>query len=206
MASMGRFTGLGLQVHNKPKGKLRMSVQNCLSLRLSAMSCALVTTLASFAAHSEVCTDTVTTPSYLSCVGSFVGNLNGAAAELTALTSSFGGTWAYAGKSDDLGFGPFTGNPGTNAGTLTFDAAVYGSFVVGLKAATQYSYFLFNGGVSGITSINFTTLGVAQTGGGVAQNLSHAALYLAPVPEPQTYALMLLGLVALGAQMRHRRS
>jgi PEP-CTERM motif len=182
-----------------------MSVLNCLSLRLSTVSCAVVTTLASFAAHSEVCTDTVTSPSYLSCVGSFAGNIDGSAAELSALAGAFGGTWAYAGKSDDLGFGPFTGNPGTNAGTLTFDAAVYGSFVVGLKAATQYSYYLFDGGVTGITSINFTTLGVAQNGAGIAQNLSHAALYLAPVPEPQTYALLLLGLAALGAQVRRRQ-
>jgi hypothetical protein len=186
--------------------KLDMIALRQLSRALPTLSCALFTALTSLAAHSEACTDTVTSPSYLNCAGSFVGNLTGAAAELTALTGSFGGTWAYAGKSDDLNFGPFTGNPDTNAGTLTFDAAVYGQFVLGLKAATQYSYYLFDAGGGGITSIDFTTLGVAQNGFGVAQNLSHAVLYLAPVPEPQTYGLMLLGLAAVGMRMRRRRS
>ena len=165
---------------------------------------------AASAARAENCLDSTTTPSYLSCAGSFTGNLNGSASELTSLTTLFGGTWTYGGKSDDSGSGPFTSNPGGSSGTLTFDTAMFGTFVIGLKAATQYSFFRFDGGSTGITTIDFDTFGVAQNGQGIAQALSHAALYLGTgvpgvVAEPETYALLLAGLGVLGFVARRRR-
>lgn len=141
------------------------------------------------------------------CAGSFVGNLNGSAAELTVLGSSFPGSFSYAGSSNDASFGPFTADPsGATGGTLTFDSAISGQFVIGLKAANNYSFYLFNA-ASPLTSLSFdSTAGVALNAQGLPQNLSHATLYVGAVPEPETYALMLAGLGVIGWVGRRRRA
>jgi hypothetical protein len=149
-------------------------------------------------ALAENCADTTfSTLAATSCLGSFSGNINGSQSELDDLETEFGTEFTYLGKSDDPMSGPFTGNPQVNEdGTLTFDAPMTGSFVIGLKAANNYSYYLFNAGAL-VSSLTFNdTDGVAVNRRGVAQDLSHANLYAAvtAVPEPETYALFLAGL------------
>lgn len=132
-----------------------------------------------------------------SCLGSFSGNINGSQSELDFLQTSFGTEFTFLGKSDDALSGPFTSNPEVSQnGTLTFDAPMTGTFVIGLKAARNYSYYLFNAGAP-VASLTFDdTAGVAVNNQGVPQDLSHANLYAAvtAVPEPETYALFLAGL------------
>ncbi len=156
-----------------------------------------------------VCSFNDFTVAAIACRGPFTGNLNGSASEMTDLHTYFGNLWTYHGKSDDAGFGPFTGNPSSTTGTLTFDAPVTGLFVIGLKASNSYSFYEFNGGTVGITSLRFSTSGTAQNDHGIAQDLSHAALYLDPpesiVPEPSTYMLMAAGLAGVGLVSRRRR-
>jgi hypothetical protein len=162
-------------------------------------------------ALAEDCTDTtfsVLAP--VACTGSFSGNIHGAPSELSYLGSVFGGSFTYAGKSDDGGHGPFTSSPsGATNGTLTFDTPIVGNFVIGLKAANNYSYYFFNA-VSSISSLTFdSTSGVATNKHGIAQGLSHASLYvqsLQPVPEPETYALMLAGLASVVFVSRRRKA
>jgi hypothetical protein len=145
------------------------------------------------------CTDgiTDTNASFVSCIGAFPGNDNPVADVLALIETTWAGAggplagvdvtalWVQKGKSDETGFGPFTSN-GTG-GTLTFDNPVYGSFVLALKQSTNYSLYLFNGGAGGVTSL-------------------HAARVTPPpIPEPETYALMLAGLGVLGFVSRRRK-
>lgn len=176
------------------------------------LSAFLATT--SLPALAEDCADTSWSAlAATDCAGSFGGNINGNASEAAFLDSEWGaltgGSFSYLGKSDDAGNGPFTGDPdvATN-GTLTFDQAISGWFVIGLKAANNYSYYLFNA-TSPITSLTYdSTAGVALNQRGRPQDLSHANLYAVaqPVPEPETYALMMAGLAAVGFLSRRRKT
>lgn len=180
-------------------------------MKLTSISAAALVAF-SAPAFAENCADTSWAAlAATSCEGSFVGNINGSANELTDLGTLFTGTWTYSGKSDDATGGPFTGNPSGTSGTLTFDSPISGTFVIGLKAANNYSYYLFNAGSSLINSLSFdTTAGVAVNAQGIPQVLSHAGLYIGQnlvpsIPEPETYALMVAGLGAIAFAARRRR-
>ena len=160
--------------------------------------------LVPLAARAENCGDTGFVAQAASdCRGSFAGSLNGAAAELAYLAAQWGGGWTYSGNSDDGGNGPFTANPQVAfSGVLGFDAPISGDFVIGLKAGTQYSYYLFRG-ASGLSALTFSsTEGVATTVQGNPLALSHASLYVAAVPEPGAWALLSAGLLGVGWRAR----
>jgi len=141
------------------------------------------------------------------CRGAFVGNINGDPSETVYLAGQWSGPFTYMGKSDDIGFGPFSADPGLGPlnVTLSFDNALSGTFVIGLKAAANYSYYLFNA-ASPVSSLTFnTTAGVAVNANGMPQEFSHANLYVGPVPEPESYAMMLAGLGLMGFIARRRK-
>lgn len=171
-----------------------------------ALSLLFLAATASLPAFAESCGDTTFSALGASaCRGSFVGNINGSAAELSYLDSQWSNTFTYLGKSDDAGSGPFTSKEtGTTNVTLTFDQAISGTFVIGLKAAHNYSYYLFNAATP-VSSLTFSsTAGIALNNRDSAQGLSHASLYVAAVPEPESYALMIAGLGLMGVVARRR--
>ena len=151
-------------------------------------------------------------PDAIACSGVWAGNDSEQMADVLAQAQTdfgsfvVGATWSLAGKSDDADFGPFTGNPDGSTGTLTFDTAMTGFFAISLKASDAFSLYLFDGGAEGITSIEYSTLGVSLNANDMPQGLSHATLLVTnPVPEPETYALMLAGLGLVGFMARRRR-
>ncbi len=159
------------------------------------------------------------TDSYDDCAGWFSGNINGNAAELTAIAAEFGGTsadWTYQGKSDDAGNGPFGSNPSATSGTVTFDSPVTSAFVVGIKGGPSYSYYYFLANAAGIESIAFDTLGVVKGNGKAGPDLSHMALYTmrsaGPGGDPGTglpdtgSMVALLGVSLAGLAMIRRQS
>lgn len=181
--------------------------------RTRAILTATVVALSSSSVFARIaptpsCTDTTfSSLASTACAGSSAGNINGTLSETAFIGSEFGGVFSYIGKSDDAQHGPFTSNPTTATnGTLTFDSPLGGVFVIGLMGANRHSFYLFDA-VSPVSSLTFESMeGVALNHRSIAQDLSHANLYVAaPVPEPQAYALMMAGLAGVGFVARRRK-
>jgi opacity protein-like surface antigen len=165
------------------------------------------TAMAAAAPPPVVCSDSAATTGnagYISCQGPTAGNI--APGQTHTATFAGYGTFALVGSTDFPAAGPFASDPGgVTSGVLTFDNAVKGLFVLGIKGGPDYSLYLFDGGAAGITSLNFDTNGIVKGNGRPGPGLSHASLFTAPVPEPETYALMLAGLAAIGFVARRRK-
>ncbi|NJN61204.1 MAG: PEP-CTERM sorting domain-containing protein [Coleofasciculaceae cyanobacterium RL_1_1] len=131
----------------------------------------------------------------ISCFGSFSGNNSNSASTATLFGSSFSGDYgkelkldAASGTSTD-GWFKITNNNEKNDGEITFLKDVDYQFSFVLKAAKNYSSYLFDGVTAG-TTFAFKTDGVAKNDGGSAAGLSHASLYISDVavvtPDPET--------------------
>jgi hypothetical protein len=166
---------------------------------------------------APLCTAGTSSPGYVDCAGSFEGNLAGSLSQdqIDTINAQFGdngftySTSMVYSKSDSAGSGVFT-DLGDDF-SLAFDggASATGLFVIGLKQADRYSLFLFDGGATGISAIDIsnTIAGVASQTGGLSHAVYIGGETLVPgIPEPQTYALMLAGLAAVGFMARRRRA
>lgn len=164
-------------------------------------------------AATVLCSDSTATTGnsgYLACQGPIDGNL--APGQVDTATFAGYGTFTFVGKSDDPLAGPFSLNQsGATSGTLSFDTAQKGWFVLGIKGGPDYSLYLFDGGTTGISSLAFDTLGIVTGAGAAGPGLSHFALFrgasvppTSVVPEPDAYALMLAGLGVVGFVAKRR--
>ncbi|WP_343728775.1 FxDxF family PEP-CTERM protein [Duganella sp.] len=156
-------------------------------------------------------TGTPLSTGYVDCTGAFSGNLGSSltSTQIGQINSAFsdnGFTFdtdmSYF-KSDVANNGLFTDN-GKDM-SLNFTAAQKGLFVIGLKQANFYSFYLVDGGTTGISTIDISSSGVFTGGNG----LSHA-VYLgnltSAVPEADAYAMMLAGLGVVGFIARRRKA
>lgn len=169
-------------------------------------SLALAAACTAVPAWAENCSDTgFVALAAADCRGSMVGELTGAAVEAAYLGTAWDGGWVFAGRSDDAGNGPFSGNPQLAfSGVLGFDTPISGDFILGLVAGGQHSFYRFSATTS-ISALTFSsTEGVATTPQGNPLDLSYAALYVTSVPEPGPVALLMAGLLAVGWTARRR--
>ncbi|NRR32730.1 PEP-CTERM sorting domain-containing protein [Oxalobacteraceae bacterium] len=152
-------------------------------------------------------TGTPLSTGYLDCAGAFSGNLGGtlSAAQIGQINAAFAdqgftynSSMSYL-KSDVSGNGLFT-DDGSDL-SLNFATAQTGLFVIGLKQSTYYSFYLVDGGSTGISTINVSSSGVFTGGNG----LSHA-IFVGAVPEANTYAMLLAGLGLVGVAVRRRKA
>jgi hypothetical protein len=155
--------------------------------------------------------------------GCVVANNNaqsGSDGTTSGFSGTFGGGWSLLGKlppadgSSTLGGVNFTwGFTGSGTGpvtwTLTADQNVTLDLVFAMHAGGYTGAFLFDdqalsAGTQGTWEINWLNHG------GQVPDYSNLTLFarditVAPVPEPETYALMLAGLGAIGFMSKRRR-
>lgn len=142
-------------------------------------------------------------PSELKCAGGYSGNLIQGTLQAPGLTAiqalGYSGTGAYLAT---------VGTIATNTATIDFGQTLFGLTIIGLHYGNAgdggegTSFFLFDAGTAGVNSITVSDRVDTNFNFG----LSNAALFsTGAVPEPATWAMMLLGFGGIGVAMRRSR-
>src|SRR5881275_1255447 len=185
------------------KGSASMNIRK--SVRLLALAAAPAAIAIASPAHAAAtivtpCATTTPNPTALACSGYFSGNLlNNSPTDqqnqidaLSAIGYTFNGNFNAIPANDIV-------SSLTN-GMLSFGQTLYGITYIGIHfgdAGTGFGdrtvFYEFNFGTTGATGITLNTNG-----------FSNGVLYSTngPVPEPATWAMMLLGFAGIGWSMR----
>ena len=153
-----------------------------------------------------VANNAVTDPSSLSF------SVTGGAAGTASLFSTT--AWSSGDLADYLGFGSSNTNPNNPIGaflpsTQTLDPGATGFFVyhanmgnltLGGSASTSPTF-----SVNGALPWGSYIVGYLDPPPSVTATASSGAIIISPVPEPQTYAMLLAGLVLIGFTARYRK-
>ena len=154
------------------------------------------------------CADT----SFASNCLAFGGNLNGGSseAELDAAIEQLLGTsfdFDFQAVEGTKSFFSFDGDDPT--GLLTFGQTLFGDQVLSVKVKNNTLLFAFDFGTTGANSVQLGVQGLSNAllitppGGGGGGTDSGGGV--GAVPEPSTWAMMLLGFGGMGAALRRRR-
>ena len=212
--------------------QLKILAATCLALTaaLGSAGTAQATACSTFGAGIDAGTSSTADFSYeatdaTACVVSGVNPQQGAGGNISGFSGSFGSDWDLLAKIDANGIvnggnpvvyngvsftSSITGIPGTSGSwTLSSDQGVTLDLVLAMHASNRSGAFLFdNLGLvtdgSGSWEVNWLNKG------GNIPNYSNLTLFVrdvvvTPVPEPETYTLMLAGLAAVGFIARRRR-
>ncbi len=158
------------------------------------------------------CAVSVLSPAATDCRGSFAGNNLGNSNPGAVATEAYiNATWSLgldgiAGSGDSFTVNSPLDASGAAGFQVDLGSSFSGDFVIALKQASSFSLYYFEN-QSSTQFISFATN--AGFGGTGNQGISHFTLYggdIVPgIPEPETYALMLAGLAAVGFMARRRR-
>jgi hypothetical protein len=167
---------------------------------------AIVTATPSIAALTLVpggtCSISTPDPDASACAGAYAGNLNNTARQgdlNIALDALVGGSFSPDVVFTNIeGAGSLFTLVGTD--TLQFSQTLFGQQIIsahfgnaGTGLGDRTILYLFNFGTTGANSITLGTNGFSN------------AVLITPVPEPATWAMMLLGMGAIGLTLRSRR-
>jgi hypothetical protein len=177
-------------------------------LRTAAAALALVTATPSLAALTPAgdCNDIISGQGFVDCSGMYAGNLFNTENEtdLNLAIEALIGSNPGLDFSEDLDASKdfFTVTGGGDANGVLFDDPLSGAVILGFKFGDGGSGF---GERSGIFLFNFTspTSGLTFNVNGFS-----SGVIVPPgneVPEPATWAMMLVGFAAVGYSMRRRR-
>jgi hypothetical protein len=176
---------------------------------------------------SRACALSDISPTASACSGWYEGNLNGGSPE-QLFQQAFGLNQLVPGDpytadnltwlGDIAGDGTFSGN-GSGGFTIDFDQLLYGDTIVSFHVGgangqdngigyNATAFFLFNAGAAGLDTFTLNVAGLSNVrlystgepcrvncGGGGGNE----------VPEPSTWALMILGFGGAGAMLRRRK-
>ena len=175
------------------------------ALKLAVGALALSAAMPASAALVQVgagCSATLPDPDAIACAGAYSGNLNSGAraGDLNAAIDILLG-----GNVIDVNFQAIEGTKEFFAGsgqTITFDNALFGNQIFSIHFGNAGSglgdhtiLYLFNFGSQGLLSVDLNQNGFSN------------AVYVTPpgVPEPATWAMMLMGFGVAGFALRRRR-
>jgi hypothetical protein len=171
------------------------------SLVAAALTAATPASAALTLVSGGTCNVTTPNPDAVRCAGAFEGNLNNTnrIGDLNeAVDLLMGGDYANFTWSAVEGTKDFFEASGQS---LMFDAVLYGAQIFSLHFGDAGSglgnytvLYLFDFGTTGASSINVG-----------ANGFSNSVIVPPPVPEPGTWAMMLLGFGGIGMAMRRRR-
>lgn len=174
---------------------------------LSRIAVALALSLGSLCASASMlsannCTQTLLSQTYSNCAGTFAGNNLGHANPGAADTLAFINTaWGPGFTTIRTVDNPTDANGAAPGYRLDLGSVFSGELVFALKQANGFALYHYESfAPSQFLSFDQN----AGFGGRGNADISHFTVYAAPVPEPETYALLMGGLGAMGFVARRR--
>lgn len=184
-----------------------MSIRN--SVRLLALAAAPAAIAIAAPVHAAAvivtpCATTTPNPNALACSGYFSGNLlnNSPTDQQNQIDALASIGYTFNGNFNAIPANDITSS--LTSGMLSFGQTLYGITYIGVHfgdAGTGFGdrtvFYEFNFGTTGATGVTLNTAG-----------FSNGVLYATngPVPEPATWAMMLLGFAGIGWSMRRVRA